>query len=52
MSPRLEQKVLYYMAVLCLMVDKFDVDLYDLKHDLNILPKEYAFLILEAWTER
>jgi len=41
-SPRLEQKVLYYMAVLCLMVDKFDVDLYDLKHDLNILPKELA----------
>jgi len=41
-SPRLESKLLYYLAVLCLMVDRYDVDLFDLKHDLNIMPRELA----------
>jgi adenylate cyclase len=41
-SPRLEQKVLYWLAVLSLMVDKYDVDVIDLKHDLNIQPKEWV----------
>jgi hypothetical protein len=41
-SPRLEQKILYYLAVLCLIVDQWDVDLFDLKHDLNIPPREYV----------
>jgi len=47
----LEQKILYYLAVLCLTVDKFDVDIYDLKHDLNIVPKEYVSLDLGEWAE-
>jgi DNA-directed RNA polymerase I subunit RPA49 len=41
-SPRLEQKILYYIAILCLMVDHYDVDIFDLKHDLGILPREYV----------
>jgi len=45
-SPRLESKLLYYLAVLCLMVDRYDVDLFDLKHDLNIMPREYVLLEL------
>lgn len=42
MSPRLEQKILYYIAILCLMVDGYDVDMFDLKNDLGILPREYV----------
>lgn len=39
-SPRLESKLLYYMAVLCLMADNYDVDIFDLRQDLNLQPKE------------
>ena len=42
MSPRLEQKILYYIAILCLIVDGYDVDMFDLKNDLGILPREYV----------
>jgi hypothetical protein len=28
------------------MVDRYDVDLFDLKHDLNIMPREYVLLEL------
>ncbi|KAA8910894.1 RNA polymerase I associated factor, A49-like protein [Sphaerosporella brunnea] len=41
-SPRLEQKILFWLAILSLMVDKYDVDILDLKHDLNIQPREIA----------
>lgn len=41
-SPSLANKLLYYMAVLCLMVDHYDVDLYDLKMDLGLQTKEYV----------
>lgn len=41
-SPRLESKLLYYLCVLCLIVDGFDVDIFDLKQDLNMQPKEYV----------
>lgn len=43
-SPRLENKLMYHIAVLCLMVDDYDVDIYDLKVDMNITPKEYGAL--------
>ncbi|KAI5790220.1 RNA polymerase I associated factor, A49-like protein [Geopyxis carbonaria] len=39
-SPRLENKLIYHIAVLCLMVDDYDVDIYDLKVDMNITPRE------------
>lgn len=39
-SPRLEQKLLYHLAVLCLMVDDYDVDIFDLRQDLGLQPKE------------
>lgn len=39
-SPRLEQKILFHLAILCLMVDHYDVDILDLKNDLNISPRE------------
>ena len=40
-SPALANKVLYHMAVLCLMVDQYDVDIFELKNDLGVQPKEY-----------
>jgi len=40
-SPALANKILYYMVVLCLMVDQYDVDIFELKNDLGLQPKEY-----------
>lgn len=40
-SPALANKILYHMAVLCLMVDQYDVDIFELKNDLGVQPKEY-----------
>ncbi|TGZ84324.1 RNA polymerase I associated factor, A49-like protein [Ascodesmis nigricans] len=47
-SPRLETKIMYWIAILALMVDEFDVDLFDLKHDLNVLPKDLALTFREV----
>ena len=51
-SPKLETKIMYWIAVLALMVDEFDVDLFDLRHDLNVQPKEYvspASILSSLW---
>lgn len=42
-SPGLANKVLYYLAVLCLMVDFWEVDLFELKADLGLQTKEWVF---------
>lgn len=39
-SPGLANKCLYYLAVLCLMVDCWEVDLYELKMDLGLTTRE------------
>lgn len=39
-SPALANKCLYYLAVLCLVVDCWEVDLYELKVDLGLSTKE------------
>lgn len=39
-SPGLANKCLYYLAVLCLMVDCWEVDLYELKLDLGLTTRE------------
>lgn len=51
-SPALANKLLYYMAVLCLMVDQYDVDIYQLKADLSLLPKEYSCPLLSFRRDR
>lgn len=39
-SPALANKVLYYLAVACLVVDRWEVDLFELKADLGLQTKE------------
>lgn len=47
-SPKLEQKLMYWIAVIALMVDDYDVDLFDLKRDLNVQPKDIALTFKEV----
>lgn len=47
-SPRLEQKLMYWIAVIALMVDDYDVDLYELRRDLNVQPKDIALTFKEV----
>ncbi|KAL7276886.1 DNA-directed RNA polymerase I subunit rpa49 [Rhizina undulata] len=46
--PSLANKLLYYMVVLCLMVDGYDVDLFELKQDLEVQPKELIMAFKEV----
>ncbi|KAI5819955.1 RNA polymerase I associated factor, A49-like protein [Pyronema omphalodes] len=46
--PRLEQKILFWIAILSLMVDQYDVDMFDLKTDLSIQPKELSQVFREV----
>lgn len=41
-SPAHALKAMFYLAVCCLMVDNYDVDMLDLKNDLGLMPREYA----------
>ncbi|PUU83314.1 RNA polymerase I associated factor, A49-like protein [Tuber borchii] len=47
-SPALANKILYHMAVLCLMVDHYDVDIFQLKNDLGVQPKELTLAFKEV----
>ncbi|PWW78118.1 RNA polymerase I associated factor, A49-like protein [Tuber magnatum] len=47
-SPALANKILYHMAVLCLMVDQYDVDIFELKNDLGLQPKELTLAFKEV----
>ena len=52
-SPALANKILYHMVVLCLMVDQYDVDIFELKNDLGLQPKEYpSHDHYDAWVIR
>lgn len=39
-SPALANKCLYYLAVLCLIVDSWEVDMYELRVDLGLTARE------------
>ncbi|KAH8148130.1 uncharacterized protein LAJ45_07894 [Morchella importuna] len=47
-SPSLSNKLLYYLAVLCLMADFWEVDLYELKIDLGMQMREITAAFKEV----
>ncbi|KAI5849374.1 RNA polymerase I associated factor, A49-like protein [Morchella snyderi] len=47
-SPSLSNKLLYYLAVLCLMADFWEVDLYELKIDLGMQMREITTAFKEV----